>query len=312
MSISTTVAPFSANSFAADRPMPSPAPVTIATLPLKLAMLLESLESAAGLSAPMAGEFTRKRKRSLSRPGAATSCMPMPPASGVIAIGTVAAASRATFIQAVKTAWPCGPAGLPPIDGGNASSPATQARRQRDRAACRNARTAPPLSRANRPSSRAHRDIQKWRTERRLRPSLQHWRPGKPDRAAAAEDATRGLRWRSSPSDADRLEVERGFYQLDRGPSAIRASANESPASVIFGSTGAMPIRENSRCGGSPENCMTAQVRQTIGNRGHQNPAKSKTSRSDLRRSARGGRSIRSRKGFAGSRRCARSGRSTA
>src|SRR5277367_3053212 len=52
MSISTTVAPFLANSFAADRPMPSPAPVTIATLPLKLAMLLESLGKCSGAQRP--------------------------------------------------------------------------------------------------------------------------------------------------------------------------------------------------------------------------------------------------------------------
>src|SRR5271156_4467195 len=48
MSISTTVAPFLANSFAADRPMPSPPPVTIATLPLKLAMLLKSFGNCGG------------------------------------------------------------------------------------------------------------------------------------------------------------------------------------------------------------------------------------------------------------------------
>src|SRR5271156_4295792 len=52
MSISTTVAPFLANSFAADRPIPSPAPVTIATLPLKLAMLLESLGKCSGAQRP--------------------------------------------------------------------------------------------------------------------------------------------------------------------------------------------------------------------------------------------------------------------
>src|ERR1700691_3076301 len=52
MSISTTVAPFLANSFAADRPMPSPAPVTIATLPLKLAMLLESFGKCGGAQCP--------------------------------------------------------------------------------------------------------------------------------------------------------------------------------------------------------------------------------------------------------------------
>src|ERR1700688_3484906 len=52
MSTSTTVAQFLANSFAADRPMPSPAPVTIATLPLKLAMLLESLRKCGGAQRP--------------------------------------------------------------------------------------------------------------------------------------------------------------------------------------------------------------------------------------------------------------------
>src|ERR1700675_906478 len=61
MSISTTVAPFLANSFAADRPMPSPAPVTIATLPLKLAMLLESFGKCGGAQRPDGRNLTQSQ-----------------------------------------------------------------------------------------------------------------------------------------------------------------------------------------------------------------------------------------------------------